>query len=522
MNTILEKKIDEFQCQIPFYYKNHSIINQHQFTSLIITKYFFNSHHVKGYDINGIIRYWSINNFNKTLRTTITKFFKLHKTDKNIQFLIYWKNLPVNPPRNYLIQNSKLYGKKVKYKSVCRYLGAQLYDSDPHCIVSDSKTCKHFIKRMFTKEHQLLHSLQLKYSQIHLNIKLPLNKTFVLAYTEIFAQILPNYNLKVLDEISFNSQIKLCQIFHKKVQQDQFRVFIVLPPPSQRWITLKLLHYYEAIHNPNHNVYNQLINYNLNDDLPTFNQLRKIIQTWTPSYTKYKILNDKNITITKYRGSIIKAFSKYNISKLNIFHPFKRIKFITSKYIPFYITDIDKIRKNYPKIKKKHLNQYYELFYNFGWFDRKSKHEKFCKLCKIRHKHSTAQHVICDCSSIQSLRNHFWIDAHNNLVTLYNKINSTHQKLFGFHVLQTLENLYANSRFWDLNCGMNMYSSEKNNFYYNPNVKSHRNSHLDFLNTLIGYLATRVSICKDTYKDPHKIKFKEKFVKKHFINYNYM
>ena len=146
--------------------------------------------------------------------------------------------------------------------------------------------------------------------------------------------------------------------------------------------------------------------------------------------------------------------TKYNLSKLHIFHPFKEINFVTSSYCSFYITNIHKIAPYYPLIKQRHLNLYYELFYNFGWFDRKSIHKKFCKICYIRHSNSTAQHVLCDCNSLNYLRQQYWINAHNKLVTIYNKIDTVHQKLYGFHVLQTLENIKKKIHL-ALLCGMN-------------------------------------------------------------------
>ena len=183
-----KKKIQkEYINQIPFYYKNHSLKN---ITSapLILLKYLYKTHYVYGYDINGIKRYWSINVFEKHMRKTITEYFKIHKKETNIQFLIYWKSLNIESPIAKMKNECKMYNKKIKYKSCCRYLGAQLCDIDQKCIISESKTTDRFIKRMFLKENQLLHSLQIHYAKIHLNIKLPLIKTFFLAYTEIFAK----------------------------------------------------------------------------------------------------------------------------------------------------------------------------------------------------------------------------------------------------------------------------------------------------------------------------------------------
>ena len=214
-------------------------------------------------------------------------------------------------------------------------------------------------------------------------MKIPLIKTFFLAYTEIFAQILPSSHLKMLDTISYKCQLKLCQIFYKRANPIQFRIFIGIPSPSDRWILIKLLYYYKLVQKPDHTIYSKLVNKCLFINLPIFNQLRQLIHKWIPNVTKHKIRNDDEFTLPKFRANIIKKISKKNVQLLNIFHPFKVINFITSEYIPFYITNIDKIIINYPQIKQRHLQLYYELFYNFGWFDRKSVHRKFCKLCNL-------------------------------------------------------------------------------------------------------------------------------------------
>lgn len=375
---------NEFHNQIPFYYKNNSLVTITS-TPLVLTHYYSNTQYVKGYDLQGIRRYWSINVFHKKLRNTIISFFTLHNDDSNIQFLIYWNHLPISSPIDKFKSSSFIYNKKIKYKSICRYLGAKLYDKDDHCLISETKTNKNFIKRMFAREHQLLHNLHLNYTKIHLNIKLPLIKSFFLAYTEIFAQILPTHHFQNLDQISFRSQTKLCQIYHKRTNINQFRMFIGIPSPSQRWIVIKLLHYYKIMLNPNHTIYNMLINNLISEDLPTFNYLRKLINTWIPDITMNDIKYNDELSLDTYRSKIIKRISKYNLSKLHIYHPFKVIKFITNSYTPFYITNIDLISTHYPHIKKTHLKNYYELFYNFGWFTRKSHHKKFCKICHHRH-----------------------------------------------------------------------------------------------------------------------------------------
>ena len=146
-----------------------------------------------------------------------------------------------------------------------------------------------------------------------------------------------------------------------------------------------------------------------------------------------------------------------------MYHPFKVINFTTSAYIPFYITNIDRIALYYPEIKKRHLTYYYELFYNFGWYKRKSNNTKFCRICHHRVNKSITQHVLCDCTKLSFIRQTFFTKVHNALLDLYNhKTDIVHQRLFAFHVLQLLENVNQNETFWKIICGMNFYDTETN------------------------------------------------------------
>ena len=103
---------------------------------------------------------------------------------------------------------------------------------------------------------------------MHLVVELPLIKTFFLSYTEIFGQILPITNITQLDEISLNSQIKLTQIYKKRISSNQFKLFIGIPSSSQRWIILKLMHYYKAVNDKNAASCNVLLNNNLHLQMP--------------------------------------------------------------------------------------------------------------------------------------------------------------------------------------------------------------------------------------------------------------
>ena len=77
----------------------------------------------------------------------------------------------------------------------------------------------------------------------------------------------------------------------------QFRIFIGIPSPTQRWIMVKLLYYFKILKNPNKTIYSQLIYNNLDQDLPSYNQLRKIKNTWITKEILSKINNKKKNTL---------------------------------------------------------------------------------------------------------------------------------------------------------------------------------------------------------------------------------
>ena len=517
-NQILQQ---EFETQIPFYYKTH---HKNTIIAPLIIEQKINSQTYRGYNIKGIKTYWNINIFNKKLRNSIIKFFNNPDITPNHKYIIHWKNLPNfhKSEKQWMRNNLTLYGKFVKYKNNCRYLGAQLCDTNKG-IISDHLTNKSFTKRLFSKEYQLLNTIQMQFRDIHLNVKIPLIRTFFLAYTEIFGQILPNTENMNLNKISINNQIKLCNIKIDRIDKHQFKTFIGIPSPSQRWIILKLLYYQKLLKNPNKTIFNKWINYNLNFEIPMFLNFRSLIRKWLPKKTKLQI-SDKKYTANHLKKDIIKQMTINNLNKMHKYHPFNILKFKTDKFVPFYTSNIMQSQSFYTKTKKRHFALYHDIFYNFGWCDRKCKRKQTCNIChsKIKSK-SMLHHISTNCIGLNEIRKHFWINAHNILVQIYNTLDNTHQNRYGYEVLKILENIPQNTKnFYRIILGANMIHSNNSKIWYNPYIASHsQNKSLNFLNTLLSLNAHWITIAKDMFTEPDKINRRISRIKIKPINYHY-
>ena len=379
-----------------------------------------NLHYCRGYNINGCKSYWSLNVFNKKLHIHILNYFNdIH--NKNHLFLIHWEALHRYHPNMiyFLRKNTFIYQIKIKYTMQCRYLGAYLFSKGVKSLISDVITNQQFIKKLYTKQHQLLHQLELNYSNLHLDIKIPLIRTFFLAYSEIFGQILPISNTTQLDEISIKSQITLTHIYPSRVKHKQFRIFIGMPSPSQRWIMLKLLYYYKSVNFPNLSILHQCVNKHLHIQIPMFCHLRKIINRWIPNLTKM-YMRSSECSLNVFKALIIHKINKHNNSQLPLYHPFKIMKFIPNKFKAFYTTNIDRINKWYPEIKQRHLNVYYEIFYNFGWLQTKSKCSNKCNLCGQIIRFKPLSHIIAYCNETEFIRDTHFKKVHNILVPIIN------------------------------------------------------------------------------------------------------
>ena len=147
---------------------------------------------------------------------------------------------------------------------------------------------------------------------------------------------------------------------------------------------------------------------------------------------------------------------------------FNVMLFFTFAYMPYYITNVDRIKGNVSNMKQWLVRVLIELFYIFWWLERKSSKHKICNICLRKVNKSVVQRIWTKCIGLNVLRKDFWIKSHNILVNIYHKTNTCQQLMFCFQILQILKKLGKCKRtFWKLFCRVNMHDKHEKKFYLN-------------------------------------------------------
>ena len=136
---------------------------------------------------------------------------------------------------------TELYGQKLQYRGLLRYLGAQLTEIATQNIVSDDATSRQFMQKLRYKMHEICYKLKYNYQQLEWIHKIRLVKCFFLAYTEIYAQILPQGYMSQITATADEVILKLLCEWPDKTIIEQFRAFIGIPSPVDRWLIVKLM-----------------------------------------------------------------------------------------------------------------------------------------------------------------------------------------------------------------------------------------------------------------------------------------
>ncbi|MCP4971730.1 MAG: hypothetical protein GY932_14180, partial [Arcobacter sp.] len=429
----------EFIDNIPDRFKNKLPITS--LAPLIIKKYNSKNKSISGINIKGFRQKWKLHFIKSKLRSILHTYFIKQKN--KIPFLIHWNNIYhlTLPILQEIRRKTTLYDNKVKYSPINRYLGAMLHDTNKNCIISDKLTNNSFIQRLQGKTDTIKYKLDIKLKNIGLNSRIPLIKSFFLAYTEIYGQILPTKYLKKSDKISLKNMKDLCSIETSHAVNREFRSFIGIPNPTQRWSLLKAMFHHKMRRNPDFTVLNHFISNYIDDDIPMFNELRKIRNNLFPNlededYIKIKPKDFRHLCILK--------FTKQNIRKFNKYHPLRIINFVSNAYKAFNIIDLFNLKKVDSKIKQRDLTIYYELFYNSNYIHKHSKkNDKYtiCNICNKTIKISIDFHVLCECPNLNKMRSHYWTLKHNEMVEVYNNLDHTHQMRFADKVFKVLRKI---------------------------------------------------------------------------------
>ena len=205
------------------------------------------------------------------------------------------------------------------------------------------------------------------------------------------------------------------------------------------------------------------------------------------------------------------------------------MKFTISSYKSYYITNIDQTKQHYISSKQRHLDEDYELFYNFWWLEKAKNNKGICNLCKNRYYRSMEQHLLTFCIAVKKIRIYHLIQGHNVLTDIIYKKYWIHQMSFVSYTIRVLENvniwfiyiyIYKCTDLWKLFCDANMIKDNK--LTYNYKIKSTSKNYLYFINTLIGSMAHLTTILKDLYINPHQLHNKVTKINLNNIKYNEM
>ncbi|MCP3865388.1 MAG: hypothetical protein GY695_20030, partial [Aestuariibacter sp.] len=123
----------------------------------------------------------------------------------------------------------------------------------------------------------------MKFHTIPLSICIRLTKSTMMALTEVFSQVLPSEDLDRVDDKSYEILNSVLPIdVHDR---DQFMIYTGIPSPSIRAQINKLNYYLKQFeHSTNHSKISEWIQKEKNQDLPMFQELKKLHQKWIPEW----------------------------------------------------------------------------------------------------------------------------------------------------------------------------------------------------------------------------------------------
>ena len=371
--------------------------------------------------------------------------------------------------------------------------------------------------------------MQIDYKYLNITDKIKIIKTFYIVYTEIFGQILPNSNLKIINK-KFNKIIK--QRLHiPRYNPIQFQLYSGIPTPSQRWELLKLNFLHKLIQ-PKYQ-FKTYLNMWLYDikalKLPFYKELMNIYNKWFKTKTTKQFIE---MTPEQLRQQLIYKQHKKQIYSLHVLHPLRMIQYIRNDYKTF-------VHFNYKqfdlKPKKKAQKLYQEMFINFNP-EQTNKQRNICPLCKENIAKPIKYHKIVECQTMQGLRTTFWLNKIKYLIDKTKKNNMTHQYLFKQNVIETVCNIKENKiKFWRIICGANNWDTKQERFNYKQHLKFKDNTTtnqfyiqlrgiiLDWIyKTLTFKNIEQIRSAKQKYNYINKIKLKHHkitFTKKEWIKY---
>ncbi len=268
--------------------------NQDSVAPLVVQQ--FDVTKCSGTSIYGCTRHWLYNN----LPPKLAKQLRRHKSQTKhigaVPFPIYWKQTTSYAPNSTFLQlqQCQMYGARLQYSPLCRYLGAEMHVHDPHNIISIKHTMARFLEKMRSKVDLLCRKLPINiFTLPHYNLAL-LSKCFLTAYTEVFAQIMPIAELEALDAASTAAMHSALP--YPFTDDDQIHYFNGNAYPTKRWEIHKMLYLRNLCMNPTRSELHASLRIQPPPDLPFYREFfsikHRILPEWNP-------FTDENIETTR-------------------------------------------------------------------------------------------------------------------------------------------------------------------------------------------------------------------------------
>ncbi len=237
---------------------------------------------------------WLSNELPPTHRISIEQHFKYQDNfNTDIPYDVHWDDIEEQfNMRKYLEQICKLENESIPCSPEIKYLGSYLHEQDPQNILSSHITTNNFIKKLKAKENYL-HKLNINYNTVPLHKCINLTKSAFTAYTEVYAQVLPQINLDRIDTIAYNIVNKVLPVYES--EPNQLHYYTKIPKPSERWIQLQLC-YHRKLHKMD-TTRSKMAYWTQNNslpELPYFQNCESLCNKWIPNW------DPKTDTISDY------------------------------------------------------------------------------------------------------------------------------------------------------------------------------------------------------------------------------
>ena len=210
-------------------------------------------------------------------------------------------------------------------------------------------------------------------------------KQLLMPITEVFGQVLPRNNVTCLNKLIMQQHGIMLNINPNRIDVDQMAIWTGIEPPIDRWEIIQCKYLYKLVKNKSRKVimFHKWFDKKWEtDDLPVFEECRRTKKKYLQQFFGAGIGSIESEWVRN-----IKGYQRVNrMNRLHEKHPFNILKVYGYKKTTYCIMEVNAIKQHVPHTTQNTIDQYYEIFYNFGALDARNRQEKRCNLCENRWK----------------------------------------------------------------------------------------------------------------------------------------